>query len=520
MWSKSSAWARADRGLFKAREASETRRGSQTMHRPRSKFALLAAAALPLAFLALIAWQWSASSSVASVTAAIPNASASLEQNDAAIQELAPLPGPSEPAAEDRREPASPRVAVEHTAAVVQSFAVVVLKGAIESDRRDLQLARLRVWASWREGDVTPVLGEIAEHGGFRETPDLYRYLETYARADGNFEVDVTRLLQSPTRKGVARNLIVTVEHPHLALATEKVKLGLGERVYREGWIEINALIHMPNSRATLLGQAWTADGAAVTIEVAAVSSAGDDREEFDKGGAKVKKDHSFTLDVEVPGEFAVVALADGYRPSTRLVKVTEPGEISVAPLVLDHGHTISGRVQLGPRSAFTGATIAAQPAGSFTRVQVAGKSLASFDDGFEWASRSTHVDASGYYELSELGPRAYAVSTSGVQGAYLGRVKSREFTAPCSGADLTLGAVREVHVTFHGPGQPTRTRFGVSQRFANGGGGYGGQETAADGRVTLFIEPGTTTSIEVADRAFPVPACAAGGVVEMRVDL
>jgi hypothetical protein len=44
--------------------------------------------------------------------------------------------------------------------------------------------------------------------------------------------------------------------------------------------------------------------------------------------------------------------------------------------------------------------------------------------------------------------------------------------------------------------------------------------QSAPDGFATLFLEPGTTATIEVGNRVFPVPACLAGGSIEMRIDL
>jgi hypothetical protein len=481
------------------------------MQRARSKFALPAGAALTLALLAFIAWQWSARSSAGGVDAAAPIGIGPLAHDQAELRALQPLPTPIE---STRSEAIAVQnaPAAEHVAADDQHFATVVLKGAIDSDRDDLQLALVF---------VRPLLsGEESDFSrGVKQSSPL-PHLEANARADGNFDFDVTRLVQIPGIEQLAHTLSVTVVHPTLANVTEQVSVPSVERLHREARIELTVVVHMTQTMVRLLGRAWTVDGAQTTIQVVAIDVSGADSEDTVSFGMSVAKDNSFALDVRAPGEYAVVAIADGYRPGTQRVSVKPGGDITLPPLVLDHGHTIRGRVNFGPRNSLAGATVAAQPAGSFTRAQVAGKSLACFDDGFEWATRSARVDASGGYELSELGPRAYSVSTSGVEGAYLGQSKSHEFVAPCTGADLTLGSVCEVHVAFHGADQPKRTHFGVRQQFSSGGTGYGSQESAADGRVTLFIEPGVTTTIEVADRTFPVPACVSGGVVEMRVDL
>jgi hypothetical protein len=173
--------------------------------------------------------------------------------------------------------------------------------------------------------------------------------------------------------------------------------------------------------------------------------------------------------------------------------------------------------------NSVAGATVSAEVARDALKVGAAGSVLAWCGDVFEWGPRVANVDANGDFEFNQLGPRAYKLSVSGLRGSYLGNAPSIEAVAPSIGANISLGDACEVRVAFFQDGKPAVVHFAVQQELAERGRRLASQNSGADGRATLFIDPGTPTDLvfmdHLGERTLAIPACN-GGVVDLRVDL
>jgi hypothetical protein len=499
------------------------------MRTARTKFALLAVAVTTLALLAVVAWRWNPRSSPATVTAAKPEAAPPTaraaaetanptlgEVNvDASKQKLAPSPVAS--ASTDGKTATAPTKPVD--AIDSQHFATVMIEGTIRSPLSDLRFASVEVRPWGRESDDPQFAPEKEDQGNaYGFTYGMYVF-GVSVREDGRFSLDVSEIARTPRNKCIPRALVIAIDHPHLVRTVVKVPVPSKERLLSESHIELTTVIDMQSNAVRLFGHARTIDGLRTTIQVAPLT-AGECGGKIGKIVTTVGDDGSFTFDVVSPTDYAIVALADGYRPCTLRVSTTPSHDLTLPPLVLDHGQSIRGRVRLPARTSADGISISAKPAGSPVLTQVDGKALAWFGDTFEWATRSARVAANGEYELSDLGPRVYSLSMSGVPIEQLDCAQVRDFAAPCTGADISLGPVCEVQIVFSSAGEPGVVSFGVRQRFSGGGSGYAAHQSHADGFATLFLEPGVATNIEIGDRTFPVPPCSAGGRVEMRIDL
>jgi hypothetical protein len=477
-----------------------------------TKIALFAVASVALAVLAVVAWQCSRSTVDSDVRAAAPSAPAPSEPQNGERETLEPLvlANVSAPTASPLA-PEAQRVEVSDDPFDEQHFATVVLMGRIESSRRDLALAQIDVKPNW-------------PGTGINERRNTVRHRTVQARADGTFELDVTQLIQGRKLGRIALEISVLVTHPMLASAEETVRVPTEARLQRERRIELPLVVRMPWGTATLRGQVRTVDGAPAAFKVAAfqmydhvhIANAADSI-------IGVPEDGGYRLEVHADAEYAIVVFADGYRPGTLRANASAGTAVTMPLTMLTRGEKIRGRVLPGSVSSAVGATVSAEIAGDVARIAVAGSVLAWCGDAFEWGPRVTSVDLRGDYEFAQLGPRAYKLVVNGIRGSYLEREPSIEVGAPSIGADISIGNACEVRLKFFQDGKPAVVYFAVDQQRSDHGQMFAAQNSGKDGRATLFVDPGTPTSIVFmdrdAERTLAIPACT-GGPVDLRVDL
>lgn len=250
-------------------------------------------------------------------------------------------------------------------------------------------------------------------------------------------------------------------------------------------------------------------------------STPSDDAEPFPSHG-------SYMLSLKCDRDHAVVAFAEGCRPSTRIVPAGFRGEIS---FTLDRGESISGVVRVGGGSVSGLVRLeAAEPASREVapRCSVGGRWLVWNGAGFEWDSMSVVSDAEGRFEFTGLAPRGYTLSMGRVPGVYASDSPVSQVTAPASEVALTPRLCRLDLRLFQSGSPAANVSFGVwevgPQRTT-----MGSHKTDEAGWAVLWVDPDRATTIEVSAQTsedapaikskHPVTCPGADQAFSMRID-
>jgi hypothetical protein len=447
-----------------------------------------------------------------------------------------PIPPSSAPASRELADIASPETreskpAVESfvasTRAPVDTLPVaeddisprVFLRGRVESDRTDLELARVEVRA--RSPDDRYIgTGDGPPRGA--EMQDAQLPLTCAVAHDGQFELEVTALA---LRTGT---LVVSASHPSLLAVTESVSTRPVASAKPGARVELSVELSMAQGGCVVRGRVAKPSEPAPTAYVAIFPLTGANRLPAPNPAMQIEtSDGKFELGVRSGDEYALVAFAELWRPTTVQIARTSDGDvIDVGVLQLERGASISGRVLLGSWSpSGPGASVFCEVEHADAIVSADRFNFAWIAGAFEWTRRNTQANDFDLYELQALGRCAYALKlASRVPGTFIHDVEPISVLAPAQGVDLAPRAC-ELKLEIVYRGEPAKNAGFLFRQRRDGGLQFSGYSSDASGRATLWLAPDTAGEIVVrdaraAERTYPIYGCAAGETVALRIDL
>lgn len=205
-------------------------------------------------------------------------------------------------------------------------------------------------------------------------------------------------------------------------------------------------------------------------------------------------------------GEVAVVALARGARPVTRLVTLGEGSRVDLGPLFVDDaGAAIEGQVRGGdaPAAGCVVACFAPPGAPRLTAPTPGAPTTLAFVRGeFIVAALAATASDDGAFALSGLEPGPYTLSAAPPASATsvdLGRPRELEVTAPARGVVLQVGfgwleLTLELPADLDGVGALRYGTYGMLQSSS----GLTSAALRADPLVRIALEPGAPTGLSV----------------------
>ncbi len=343
---------------------------------------------------------------------------------------------------------------------------------------------------------------------------DINVPLRTGLAEDGSYEVDATPLVLRQGRAYFPNHLIVTAEHPACIVAKTWVRLGAprSHRTYSDevfvalgladtGGTRVVDLDFELRLRATILGRVAVAEGDALPRTRLAIATLGEGGPNHDwEQTCWADQDGSFELAVASGSPYALVAVAEGFRPATAALEMTLPGQKWVE-LTLERGEALEGKLRLGSEPAPAGigvvVSLADSSLGSHGLESVPGQ-LQWADGWFRCQSRLLRTTKGGQFVMSGLEPRMYSlkVLALGMPGVQALTLDAGQVQAP--DRSLSIGPLlSQVGITIQ-----SASPVGIACRLRPTGAGdetvLGPFVAHAHGQVWLWLSPDSEYEVEV----------------------
>jgi len=197
----------------------------------------------------------------------------------------------------------------------------------------------------------------------------------------------------------------------------------------------------------------------AVGTTIAAFPMDGEQPEAAAVASVITTEDGSFELRVPGEGAHLLVAVADGYRPQSRIVEVTLDEPAVLQPFALVPGAAVTGRVTLAGSGALSGATVRAMWEGSALNLDISDTEhqLCFLDGRVEHRSVSAKTDREGVYRVGGLMVADYETAVTSIPEAHHGLTAGGykvALRAPRAGVDFEV-AVATIDVVVRANGRP-----------------------------------------------------------------
>jgi RNA polymerase sigma factor (sigma-70 family) len=260
------------------------------------------------------------------------------------------------------------------------------------------------------------------------EWPEEVR-VEGRPAANGEFELEVTRLFEAGRPKRPLEELLITAEHPRFLkeearIPVEEVEsVEAGERTYRaELALALAGVVcGRVETPAPRRGRRESASDATEGTLVALYALLDGVPSHPPVDQVACLADGSFCLRGRAEGEHVVVAVSRDAEPSTSRVTLAPGARVDLDPIELAAGASIEGSAfQLGvplPEGALVSATPVLEPAaadgGAPSWFPLAGRRLLWNGRAFERGGAIVETEADGSFHIDGLSPRAYRLRVS-----------------------------------------------------------------------------------------------------------
>ena len=348
------------------------------------------------------------------------------------------------------------------------------------------------------------------------------------AGTDGQFTVDLGALFARP--EGLTHVEIV-VDHPACVEAQARLD-ATAARAAGRGVLEATLTLR-PGLAVT--GEVVGTDGAPVADADVALFAMGPDGPEFERmlpvqALAKTRTDAAgrYRLRVAGPGRYLVVAAREGRRPAGRDVSLSAGAELGLAPLVLETGVAIAGRL-LYEGKPVPQAYVEASASDERDRLP-----LQVGDEQVQWSAGQGLIsdgagmtDDAGAFRLVGLCPGGYAVDVwsvtlPGIHDVSHGVTQHLGGTVQAPAEDVVLeiaGAVLELRTTCGGE---IAGAVGLRVQLPNMSTAW---ETDGHGVLRVLVPAGQEYRITITDEAYQpahwtVTSGAAGATVAQELAL
>jgi hypothetical protein len=235
--------------------------------------------------------------------------------------------------------------------------------------------------------------------------------LALHASSDGTLDDDVTELFADPEQ--VPQLLVLEVRHPNFEPRCYVIAARAGlqridaVRLASEPELEIRVDVTLV-PRCVVRGQAWARKGGAGAIRIEAWNVQQGHLTGLSAHDSVVGPDDTFELALAPDRRYAIVALADGFVPTTTVVYTIGALDLWIGSLVLDDGEAIDGHVALDEHLFGGKASLFLAP-DVYERRDVFGPAGLCWNGAaFIPESVTATTDARGNFELAGLVPGRY----------------------------------------------------------------------------------------------------------------